>query len=52
MLNLVIFKIKLPGVLLCTYLLPDQDIIACQFSKQLGDEAAVGTVTEGDGRHR
>lgn len=31
---------------------PDQDIIACQLSKQLGNEAAVGTVTKGNGRHR
>lgn len=32
--------------------LPDQDIIPSQFFEELGDEAAAGTVTQGDGRHR
>lgn len=41
-----------PPAALMSILSPDQDIIACQLSKQLGNEAAVGTVTKGNGRHR
>lgn len=31
--------------------LPDQHIIPCQFTEQLRNEVAVGTVTQRNGRH-